>query len=98
MFLLYEKILGPPDRNVLGLINIEVQTGKRRFAPLFFSTLLPKIRYQMEADLGEQCHYFYLCSSCFFEKLEKIDFFYVLHNAFTAFVPYIRGPPHLVLL
>lgn len=93
MFLLYEKILGPPDRNVLGLINIEVQTGKRRFAPLFFSTLLPKIRYQMEADFREQCRYFRKKIPMFCKKLGNTFVFSVLHKVFTIFAYKIRAPP-----
>lgn len=75
----------------------KTQIGQFRFAPIV-STPFPKNRYQILATFWERCHYFCQGSSHFFVKLEKTDFFYVLHNAFTTFAPHIRGPPHLELL
>ena len=76
----------------------KAQIGQFQSAHIIFSTPFPKNRYQILATFWERCHYFCQDYSRFFAKLEKTDFIYVLHNAFTAFASYIRGPPQLELL
>ena len=79
-------------------VNKDALTGKKvqdaqALAPLFFATLFPIIRYQIQPDAGESCWFF-----CEFTPLfrgfrinnEKIS---ILHKAFTAFAYMIRAPP-----
>ena len=61
--------------------------------PLFFSTLFPITRYQIEADYGEWCCYFCEISPPFCENEEKYSNFSFLHRSFTAFAYRIRSPP-----
>jgi hypothetical protein len=70
-----------------------VQKVEQLFAPEIFSTLFSKISYQKIGDFGERCHFFCNKTTALGEIQEKHCDFSILHNALTAFVPYIRGPP-----
>ena len=102
----YQKNQNKPICQIRVGLNPNTQSSQSRLAKigivqsalLKISTPFPKNRYQIIATFWERCHYFCQGSSRFVIKLEKTDFFYVLHNTFTAFASYIRGPPHLELL
>ena len=89
----YLQIWGAEKQNKAPTRLNGVQIGEYQSVPQNISTPFPKNRYQILAFFWERCHCFCQYSSLFFLKLEKIEFFYVLHNAFTAVAYRIRAPP-----
>ena len=82
----------PPSRGVLAQIEYSQPAPKK------VSTPFPKNRYQIIAIFWERCRYFCKKTPVFCEKRSVICIFSILYNAFTAFAPRIRGPPHLDLI
>ena len=69
-----------------------------QFAPQKISTPFPMNRYRILATFWERCQFFCSKSAVFSQKQLNNVNFSILHNAFTAFAPHIRGPPHLNLI
>lgn len=93
----HPRIRGVGEQNKAPPWLIGAQIGNVQSAPQNFSTPFPKNRYQKLATFWERCHYFCKKSLDFCLISHIYVKIYILHNVFTAFALYIRGPPQLDL-
>ena len=97
MIIDHPPIMGLHELNISLPLIKGVQIGDFHSAPLIFSTVFPKNRYQILAVFWERCHFICKKSYGFYLKAHFCVKIYVLYNIITAFAPYIRGPPQLDL-